>query len=77
MTTKNVTVERDDRGAVVWFQIPWWLQREALWLFAFVTLTFALMQLTPMRMASVAIAAVLLVVHAVVGPDDRNERCGV
>lgn len=75
MTT--IRAERDDRGAVVWFQIPWWLQREALWLFAIFTLTLALIQPTEMRMWAIALAAVLLVVHAIVGPDDRNERCGV
>lgn len=75
MTT--IRAERDDRGAVVWFQIPWWIQREALWLFAIFTLTLALIQPTEMRMWAIAVAAVLLVVHAVVGPDDRNERCGV
>lgn len=75
MTT--IRTERDDRGAIVWFQMPWTLQREALWLFAIVTLTFALMQPTPMRMWAIALAAVLLVVHAVIGPDDRKDRCGI
>lgn len=76
MSTR-VTTERDDRGAVVWLQVPWQLQREALWLFAVFTLTLALVQPTGMRWGAVVLAGALLALHAVVGPDHRGDRCGL
>ncbi|MGV0868467.1 hypothetical protein [Corynebacterium kalidii] len=75
MTT--IRVERAEDGAPVWLQIPWHLQREALYLFAIFTLTLAMIQPSGMRWWAVGLAATLLLVHAVVGPDDRNERCGL
>lgn len=77
MTTKHIYVERDDRGAPVWLQMPWELQRYAVWLFATFTLTFAMMQPTPARWLAVAIAYGIVVVHSLVGPDDRKDRCGL
>lgn len=75
MTT--IRAERDDRGAVVSLQVPWQLQREALWLFTVFTLTLALVQPSDMRWWAVALAGALLVFHAIVGPDHRDERCGL
>lgn len=68
---------RADDGAVVWYQFPWELQRSALWLFATFCLALALTQPTPDRWLATAAAYVLVVVHAVIGPDRKCDRCGI